>query len=149
MESIKTWARGVFILSVLSSTALLLVPKNSVKQARFVLSMLLLLCTIAPLVRLVPNIEETTASEVISQGMTDQFSLARFLEQETEDMVKAVASEAGLKILSVHVDTDGFSLHSVRIEMEGPIPEETLEAFRDSLSAYLGVGEESLWLSLI
>ena len=47
MSSIKEWARTIYLVSVFSALALLIVPRSMLKQVRFVVEMLLIFVSCA------------------------------------------------------------------------------------------------------
>ena len=137
MDAVKAWARGIFVLSVLSSATLLIVPRKAQKQTRFVLSMLLLLCTVAPLVKVVPALKD--GENVFSSPEEGEFHIRGFLEEETAQTVRLVASKAGYEVLSVKVGVKGLSVKRLEMDIKGPLDEGEKEDLEELLSAYLGI----------
>ncbi len=143
MAAVKTWARSVFILSVFSSTALLLVPRSMNKQAKFVVEMLILLCVIAPLTGLFPGAVEALMPDGYPGEAPAGSSLESFLASETSRRVKEIASQAGVPIKEVvtTVQKGGFALAEVKVWLAQEISWETESQFASTLAAFLGVSE--------
>lgn len=145
MEAVKGWARSLFMLAIFSSTALLIVPRSMLKQARFVAEMLLLLCVIAPLAGLLRSINGSASLPPLpATGSAWGFSLEQFHAEETARRVSEVATRAGLPVESVKVATKdaGFSLAEVTVCLSAKPEDEELAAFRDTLGAYLGIRKD-------
>lgn len=149
MEAVKAWARSIFLLAVVSSTALLLVPKSMQKQSRFVAEMLILLCVIAPLATLVSaTARETLVPGGLAAVVGEQPSLGKFYADETARRVTEIAQRTGLPVVEVSVATkdSGFSLASVVVRLAEHPEGDRLTAFTGSLAAYLGIGNDKLWV---
>ncbi len=149
MEAIRTWARSLFLLSIFSSAALLIVPKPMQKQARFVAEMLLLLCVVAPLAGLLgSSTRAALLPSATDSGYAGQFSLGKFYAEETARRVTEIGQRAGVPVESVKVATGdaGFSLTEVVIYLSNRPADETLRAFRETLGAYLGIPKDRLKL---
>ncbi len=147
MEAVKAWARAIFLLSVIGSTAMLIVPKSMQKQSRFVVEMLILLCVIAPLSGLIPRgTEAALAINGAAPAGDSPPSLSTFYANETARRVSEIGKQAGVPVLEVTVLTEssGFSLSAVVVRLREQPPEERLEAFTGSLAAYLGIGKDKL-----
>jgi len=147
VEAVKVWARAIFLLSVIASTALLVVPKSMQKQSKFVVEMLILLCVIAPLRGLIPRgTEAALSSNGLAGAGQEEPSLARCYANETARRVAEIGEQAGVPVLEVTVLTDssGFSLSSVVVRLSEQPSEERLNAFTASLSAYLGISKDRL-----
>ncbi len=147
MEAVKVWARSIFMLSVLSSTVLLIVPKSMQKQSRFVVEMLLLLCVIAPLSGLLGSgAQDALASTGLPSQSAEATSLGRFYAEETARRVSELGEKAGLSIAEVAVATKnaGFSLAEVIVRLGANPSDEQMDAFTKSVSAYLGINQDRL-----
>ncbi|MGE5580393.1 MAG: hypothetical protein ACM3WU_10150 [Bacillota bacterium] len=147
MEAVKVWARAIFLLSVIASTALLVVPKSMQKQSRFVVEMLILLCVIAPLHGLIPQgTEAALAPNGPPTAGQEVSSLGKFYANETARRVAEIGEQAGVPVLEVTVLTgsSGFSLSSVVVRLREQPSDERLSAFTGSLAAYLGIGKDRL-----
>lgn len=144
LDAVKVWARGIFALSILSSTASLLVPKNVHRQVKFVLAMLLLLCTVTPLVQQMPRIKKGILPGTGDASFSQSGPIKDFFEKEIADIVEALLSQAGYAVLAVKPVTDGFSLKAIVLEVEAPLPEKTAATLINGLSAYLGVQKENI-----
>jgi hypothetical protein len=149
VETIRTWARSLFLLSIFSSTVLLIVPKSMQKQARFVAEMLLLLCVVAPLSGLLASGSRAALLPSASgAGYPQQFSLGKFHAEETARRVIEIGQRTGIPVETVKVTTGdaGFSLVEVVVYLAGQPPDDTLRSFRETLGAYLGLQRDKLKL---
>jgi len=147
VEAVKVWARSIFLLSVISSTALLIVPKSMQKQSRFVAEMLVLLCVIAPLGGLLrAGTREALAPPGLPSQPEEAFSLGKFYGEETARRVSEIGQQTGMTVTEVTVATKdaGFTLAEVVVYLEEQPPEERMKAFTESLTAYLGIGKDKL-----
>ena len=146
MEAVKDWARSLFLLSIFSSTALLLVPKSMQRQARFVAEMLILLCVVGPLASLFSSGARTALPSAFQLTGSGETSLGEFYAQETARRVAEIAQKAGIPVKTVNVTTSdtGLSLKQVAVYLSDQTPEETLAAFRETVAAYLGVPRDKL-----
>ena len=151
METVKEWARSLFLISIFSSTALLLVPKSMQRQARFVAEMLILLCVVAPLARMLTTPAASTIWSSMGSNQADQGSLGEFYAWETARMVAEIGRRAGIpvKTVEVGVGETGLSLSAVTVYLSGPVDPEAAQAFRDSVAAYLGVPKDKLQVCAI
>lgn len=147
MEAVKAWARSIFLLSIISSTALLIVPKPMQKQSRFVAEMLILLCVIAPLGGLIgAGTREALATPGLPSQPEEGSSLGKFFAEETARRVTEIGLRTGIPVLEVTVATKdrGFSLAEVVVRFEKQPPEEQMKAFTEGLGAYLGIGKDKV-----
>ncbi len=147
MAAIKLWARSIFVLSVLTSTALVLVPKSMQKQARFVTEMLILLCIVAPLASLMRNVGlQSDIAQYQWDELNQPQTLETFLALETERRVLQITNDAGIPVLDVEAlaSKGGFTLAQVKIWSKDRVPEGAKESFVATLSAYLGVPKDKI-----
>lgn len=145
MESVKAWARGVFLVAVFSSTVMLLVPKSFIKQAKFVSEMLLLLCVIVPLAGLLRSGTAGPQRTSLPTAFTD-FSLGQFYSMETAQRIAELAGKCGVETQEVSVTTKdgGFSLDRVLVAVMPGSPEDRLETFREAIGVYTGIPEDKV-----
>ena len=152
MEAVRVWARSIFLLSVISSTALIIVPKSMQKQSRFVAEMLVLLCVIAPLGGLIrAGTREALAPPNLPSQSEEAFSLGKFYAEETARRVTEIGLEIGMPVQEVTASTkgSGFSLAEVVVHLEEQPPEEQMKAFTESLAAYLGISKDKLRVVIV
>jgi hypothetical protein len=148
LESVREWARGIFLLAVFASTVMLLVPKSVMRQAKFVSELLLLLCVIAPLAGILrtgtPGLPRS-ASETFSD-----FSLGEFYSNETARRIEELGQKCGVEIKAVSVSTKdgGFSLDRVDVEVM-QASGDRLAAFREAIEIYTGIPGEKVEISII
>lgn len=148
MESVRVWARGVFLLAVFASTVMLLVPKSVVRQAKFVSELLILLCVIAPLAGILrsgtPGLPQT-ATETFAD-----FALGEFYSNETARHIRELGETCGVGVKAVSVSTKdgGFSLDRVDVEVE-PTSADELAAFREAIEIYTGIPGEKVEISIL
>jgi hypothetical protein len=149
VESVRDWARGLFLLAIFSSTVMLLVPKSMTKQVKFVSELLLLICVIAPLAGLVRS--GSAVGLPTSQVTTDfaSFSLGEFYAKETAQRVRELGEKAGLSVESVEVRTKdgGLSLDEVSVVVAPGASPEELGAFREAIGIYAGIPEDKVMLT--
>ncbi len=147
MAAIKVWARSIFVLSVLTSTALILVPKSMQKQARFVTEMLILLCIVAPLAGLMRNVGlHTDVTGYQWDEINQPAVLETFLASETEKRVLQISADAGIAVSGVEAQASkgGFTLDHVKIWAEDEVSESSEESLVATLSAFLGVPQDKI-----
>ncbi len=147
MAAIKVWARSIFVLTVFSSTALLLVPKSMTKQAKFVVEMLLLLCVIAPLAGLFRDGGRSALTSGDSWGeVSSPAALEKFLASETRRRILEMGAKANIPIEDAKAVAakGGFTLAEVKIWLKDSVPLDTIKPFVATLSAYLGVPEDTV-----
>ncbi|MGI6620069.1 MAG: hypothetical protein ACOX35_01270 [Bacillota bacterium] len=147
MESLKSWARTVYLVAVISSAALLMIPKSMQKQSKFVIELLLLLCIVVPPVGLVGKSHEVAGIRWDYADLApEDFSLERFYASEVQRRAVQMGLAAGLRIHSVEVEARGiapdFSGTKVYVYLTGPIDEseaEVIQKFRELLATHLGI----------
>jgi hypothetical protein len=148
LESVRVWARGLFLLSVFASTVMLLVPKSVIRQAKFVSELLLLLCVIAPLAGILRS--GTPNLPLRAEETFTDLSIGEFYEAETARRIRELAEECGVEIKAVSVNTKdgGFSLDKVDVTvMPGP-GDDRLEAFREAIRIYMGISREKVEIAV-
>lgn len=140
LESVRTWARGLFLLAVFSSTVMLLVPKRVQRQARFVSELLLLLCVIAPVAGLLKSGTTGLSLDSAPATFTD-LSLGRFYSVETAQRIAELGTRCGVETQAVSVTTKdgGLSLDRVEITLKPGIEDDRIEAFREAIQVYTGI----------
>ena len=147
LAAIKVWARSIFVLSVLTSTALILVPKSMQKQARFVTEMLILLCIVAPLASLMRNTDfQSHVAGYQWDELNQPAALETFLASETKRRVLQISGDAGIEVIDVEASASkgGFTLDYVKIWSKGQVPEGAKESLVKTLSAFLGVPRDKI-----
>jgi len=149
LDFLKTWARSIYVLSVLSSVVILLSPKRMQKEVRFVLEMLILLCIIAPLISLLGKpLDKRVGAIGGTLSETSQATLEKFYEDEMARRIRELGLKANIPIAAVTLKIQGsfpaFKVGFVDIRLERPVDKEEIEAFRGSLSAYLGISREDV-----
>ncbi len=151
MSAVKTWARSLLVLAVFSSGALFVVPRSMLRQAKFVIEMVLLLCVIVP-VSFLPRVETSHApwnQAATVPGDAEPFSIERFYARETETRVEEIARKLKIPLAGVSVSTgSGLRLSAITVLVETMPEEETLQAFRQSLISYMGIPAEKVIISL-
>lgn len=146
MESVKVWARGLFLLAVFSSTALLLVPKSMVKQAKFISELLLLLCVIAPVANVLRSGSLGGLPSSRAPAGPAGSSLGDFYVRETAQRVTQLGAKAGVRVKSVQVATKdgGLALSRVTAVIGPGAADETVNAFKEAVSIYAGISEDKV-----
>ena len=137
MQSLKTWAKTVYLVAVLSSAALLMIPRSMQKQSKFVIELLLLLCILAPTANLARK--SFDISEIpwdYHFWYSDSASFETLYAREVERQVKELSSAAGFSVHSVHVEIGGFapefSVEKIILRLAHPIDPQDLD--RDQLA---------------
>ena len=146
MEAIKSWAKSVFVLSILASTAMLLVPKSMSKQAKFAAEMLILLCVVAPLTGLLSGTSSAPASPDLTLGeSTAPFVLGNYLASETSRRAKEIVSLAGVSVDDVLVvpKETGYGIEEITITLAS-LSDEDEQALRATLSQCLSVPADTI-----
>lgn len=148
MESIRIWARGLFLLAVFSSTAMLLVPKSMVKQVKFVSELLLLLCVIAPIAALIRSEGGIGLPSAQVPTVPDEFSLSRFYSKETARRVAELGETTGVRVQSVNVvmKDGGLALGEVAVVVGPGATGEQLAAFKEAVRIYAGIPKDNVRL---
>lgn len=146
MEAVKVWARSLFLVSIFSSTALLLVPKSMQRQARFVAEMLILLCVVAPLARVLSSPAAPALWSSVQPVLAEEASLGEFYTRETARMVAEIGRRAGIpvKTVKVSVGDTGLSLSEVAVYLSEPTSPDSAQTFKDAVAAYLGIPKDKV-----
>lgn len=149
MEAIKEWARSVYILAMLSSVVLLLVPRKMLRQVRFVAEIIMLLCILSPVLGAVLGAENLTIySERFEPPESYSASLEKFYVGEIERRIKEIGNDAGIPVKSVRTNLSGFapkfSVSSVSIYLSAPVEKDKTRKFRDLIAAYLGIDSSKI-----
>jgi hypothetical protein len=148
MSSIKEWARTIYLVSVFSALALLIVPRSMLKQVRFVVEMLLIFCILAPLINAVLGGGPETVLMNGSFDLPGSLNMASYYTMETGRRIKETGLSLGLPVDNVEIKVSGtgpgFRVTSISVDVsESPEPE-TENAFVQALSAYIGVDEDRI-----
>ncbi len=152
MESLRAWAKTVYLVAVISSAALLMIPKTMQKQSKFVIELLLLLCILAPAAGFVTKPYDVAG---IAWGYQERnsgsVSLELFYAREVERRVTEMGVVAGLPVHSVLVETEGFapgfSGSKVTLYLTSPVDEtgsDTIDRFRELLAAHLYISVDNI-----
>lgn len=152
MESLKAWAKGVYLVAVISSAALVLIPKSMQKQSKFVIELLLLLCILAPVAGFVGKPQQVAGLRLGQDTWeADGFSLERFYALEVQRRVTQLALAAGLPIHSVQVEPAGvapeFSATKLTLYLTVSLYEpdgEVLQKFRELIATQLDIDPGSI-----
>ncbi len=152
MESLKVWAKTVYLLAVISSAALLMIPRGMQKQSRFVIEMLMLLCILSPVVGFLGKSHDTAAITMNYREYDfGTASLETFYSREIERRVLEMSVAAGLPIDSVSAEVKGFAPNfqesGVTLYLSAPvddIEQEELDNFRKLLAAHLSMNIDNI-----
>lgn len=152
MESLKVWAKTVYLLAVISSAALLMIPRGMQKQSRFVIEMLMLLCILAPVAGFSGKFYDT-ATVTWNYGEYDfgAASLESFYSREIERRVMEMSIAAGLALDSVSVQVEGFAPNfqgsELILYLSSPadeIEQDKLDNFCKLLAAHLSMSIDNI-----
>lgn len=148
MGSLKEWARGVYLLAVFSSAAILLIPKRMQKQSKFVIELLMLLCIMAPIAGLVGKpIDAASVAWNYREHDSNLTSLETFYAQETGRRVKEMAISAGLPVDKVLVEALGLAPDftcRVTLFLSSAPDQDVADSFARFLSSYLSISLEHI-----
>lgn len=148
MDSLKDWARGVYLLAVFSSAAILIIPKCMQKQSKFVIELLMLLCIMAPVARFAGKpLDASSAAWNYREHDSNLISLETFYTQETGRRVKEMAISAGLPVDKVSVEALGFAPRfscRVTLYLSSAPDRDVADSFARFLSSYLSIGPEDI-----
>jgi len=146
--SLKEWARGVYLLAVFSSAAILLIPKRMQKQSKFVIELLMLLCIMAPVAGLVgKSIDTASVAWNYREHDSNLTSLKTFYAQETGRRVKEMAISAGLPVDKVLVEALGLAPDftcRVTLFLSSAPDQDVADSFARFLSSYLSISLEHI-----
>ncbi|MGI6628238.1 MAG: hypothetical protein ACOX4K_07840 [Bacillota bacterium] len=150
MEFLKEWARGVYLLAVLSSAAILMIPKSMQKQSKFVIELLMLLCIIAPVAGFIRKpIDAPSATWNYREQDYRDISLKAFYAGEVSRRVKDTAISVGLPVESVLVEVSGFApgftCSGINIYLSSPVEEGKTDSFARFLASYLAIDQSRIW----
>lgn len=155
MEFVKSWAKSVYVLAVLSSLVVVMAPRKMQKEIRFVLEIMVLLLLLTPLVTLFgksPSFENTWTNTTDNLSRQNYLSLESFFRDETKRRILTISKTLGLTVDSVEVEVKGvfpnLTVSRLVVALNQPEDQESLENFRRSLQSYLGVPEESIVLEV-
>jgi hypothetical protein len=152
VDSLKSWAKAVYLVAVVSSAALVMIPKSMQKQSKFVIELLLLLCILAPVAGFVSKPHQVAGVMWGQAGWApDSFSLERFYATEVERRITQMGIAAGLPIHSVEVETRGFapdfSGSKVCVYLMAPVDEadaQVIHAFRELIATHLDLDPDNI-----
>lgn len=152
MESLKSWAKTIYLVAVISSAALVLIPRSMQKQSKFVIELLLLLCIVAPVAGFVGKPHQVAGMTWTLEGWEpESFSLERFYASEVQRRAMEMGIAAGLPIHSVEVETQGlapdFSGSKVCLYLSAPLDESdagVMHSFKELLATHLGIDPENI-----
>lgn len=125
-----------------------MVPRSMLRQARFVIEMVLLLCVIAPAIGFLPRVEMAGASwnpTAAVPGDAEPFSIERFYARETESRVEEIARRLKIPLAGVSVSIgSGLRLSAITVLVEAMPEEDVLQVFKQSLTSYMGIPGEKV-----
>ncbi len=152
MESLKAWAKSIYLVAIVSSVAILMIPKSMQKQSKFVIELLLLLAILAPIAGFVNKSYDVPQVIWEYQDLDSGYvPLSIFYIKEIQRQVTQLAVAAGLPVHSVMVKAGGlppdFSGSGITLYLNEPVNEQdqhVMDQFSELLASRFSISAERI-----
>lgn len=149
LQAVREWARSVYVVSVVASIAVLLLPKRYAKHGRFVAEMLILVCVLSPIAKL-SNVSQQELFRSTFSGQEVSPS-GEFYARQVEDGIRGIANSLGLTVGEVELEIKDGSGEFARVIicLERPAGEDAIKALKKTVAAWFGMDEASVTVTAV